>query len=141
MGLDDLPTLAEQQAAWSTQAHPKGPSRLDQRTKDDQQALVDERKFRAEVIRRDGERCRCCGRKVVKVLRLQPDRLEVHHIHGRRGVLRFEPRAALVLCLVCHQKVTGAVNERIVILPTRTFGSEGQRYTDARFSVRFERVA
>lgn len=137
MSLSDLPSLDQR----PRQACPKGKSRLQITADAKPLTLVDEKAFKTEIWRRDAYRCRCCHRKVVKDLKRLPERGEVHHIHGKLGDLRFESRCALLLCLMCHEKVTGRVNERIVILATRTFEIKGQRYTDARYAVRFERVA
>jgi|SRR5262245_6268879 len=139
MSLSDLPTLAEMRAV--PRACPKGKSRLEQTGAEKRLTVIDEKAFRTSVIDRDGAICRCCGRKVVRTLARVPERLEVHHVHGRRGDLRFESRAALVLCLECHEKVTGRVNFRLVIVATKTFQFQGRELTDARRPVRFERAA
>ena len=100
--------------------------------------LVDERAFRTAVRERDRHHCRCCGRRVRYILTLCPERGEIHHIHGKRGDLRFEERAALLLCCQCHQRVTGRVNDRLLIVATKTFRLSGEEYTDARAIVHFE---
>lgn len=65
----------------------------------------------------------------------------MHHIHGKIGDLLFEVRAAMLLCLSCHELVTGRVNERWIIVPTQTFVMHERDYTDATYPVTFERVA
>ena len=119
----------------------KGPSRLMQRTQRRKDAAKQEQAFRRAVIRRDGHRCRWCTRMVVETLSLVANRLEVHHVHGRIGVLRDCPDTALVLCCECHEKVTGRVNERWVIIGTAWIVVDGWQYIDAREDVQFERVA
>lgn len=63
------------------------------------------RAFRAAVWLRDGGRCRHCGRKVLKTMQAVPSRGEVHHIHGRNVAPadRYNPKAAVLLCLLDHQ--------------------------------------
>lgn len=134
-----LPTLAETQA--QPRACQKPETRLEQKVKAKKLTVVDDRVFKKEVWTRDKWLCRCCGRKVIKTLALVPERGEVHHIHGRVGDLRFESRAALLLCKWDHERVTGKVNDKLVILPTRTFRLRDETYTDARFKVTFEKVA
>ena len=137
--LADLPTLAQVRPS---QIGPirKGESRLEQKMAERPLRLVDERAFRTTVRERDRHRCRCCGRKVVYTLTLCPERGEIHHIHGKRGDLRFEDRAALLLCCACHQRVTGKVNDRLLIVWTKTFTIRGEQFTDARAVVHFEPI-
>lgn len=137
--LDRLPTLTDVRR--EHRAVPKGKSRLQDTKAEKTLALVDDKTFRAEVFKRDKGHCRCCGRKVVKTISRVPARAEIHHIHGRRGDLRHEVRAALLLDAECHEKVTGKVNEKLVIVASHTFHIRGQIYTDATFPVKFERVA
>lgn len=119
----------------------KGKSRLQDTKAEKKLALVDDKTFRIDVFTRDKGHCRCCKRKVSKTISRVPDRAEVHHIHGRRGDLRHEPRAAVLLCCECHEKVTGKVNAKLVIVASKTFHIRGQIYTDATFPITFERVA
>lgn len=119
----------------------KGPTRLEKTIEARPLVKVDDKAFKASVWHRDRKRCRWCGRKVEKVLGRVPERGEVHHIHGRGGDLRFEPNTALLLCLLDHERVTGRLNEKWIIVPTQTVTIHGQRYTDARHPVTFKRVA
>lgn len=119
----------------------KGQTRLEAQTAEKKLTLVDEKAFRKTVIARDKHHCRCCLRKVVRTIAHVAERLEVHHIHGRRGDLRFEDRAALLLCLRCHQRVTGKVNDKLKIVPSKTFTTSQGEFTDARAPVTFEKVA
>lgn len=122
-------------------AMPKGKSRLEERVEKKPLTVVDEKAFKATVWKRDRDRCRCCGRKVRKCLERVPERGEVNHIHGRIGDLRFEDRSAILLCCSCHEKVTGRVNEKVVIEATKTFKIRDKEYTDARSPVVFRKVA
>lgn len=137
--LDGLMTMAEAAAKRAGQPILKGKTRLEEHIEKRPLTKVDEKAFKAAVWKRDKERCRCCGRKVQKVLGRVPERGEVHHCHGRTGDLRFEPRSALLLCLTCHERVTGKVNQhRLVIHPTKTFLIGQGRFIDARFTVTFK---
>lgn len=137
---DYLPTLAEVEAMRRGRPISKGKTRLQETVEARPLVRVTEKDFRREVWTRDKHHCRCCGRKVQQILGRVPERGEVHHIHGRTGDLRFESKAALLLCLTCHERVTGRVNDKLIIVPSRTFEMRGQRYTDARYRVRFKEV-
>lgn len=136
----NLPTPEEMYAERKGKPISKGKTRV--------QAVVDERKltkvtdkdFKKEVWTRDKNRCRCCGRKVLKTISRVPERGEVHHIHGRVGDLRFEMRAALLTCLQCHERVTGKVNDKLIIVPSKTFDLKGEKYIDARSPVKFQEM-
>lgn len=121
---------------------PKPKTRVQLRAEAKPLTLVDEKKFRAEVWTRDKSRCRKCGRKVIKSMARVPERGEVHHIHGRVGDLRFDSRAALLLCLLHHEQVTGRVNEhRLTIVATKRFSTSQGTFTDAREPVKFQEAA
>ena len=78
-------------------------------------------------------------RKVIKSLARVPERGEVHHLHGRAGDLRFEPRAAVLVCLRCHERLTGRVNaHRLVVVSSQTFTIRQGTLTDATFPVQFK---
>ncbi len=140
MSLRSLGTLVDAQR--HRRATPKGPTRLQAKMAEKKLTLVDEKTFRGEVHKRDGLYCRCCGRKVIVTIAHVPERREVHHIHGRTGDLRFEVRAAVQICLACHQKVTGRVGQaRLVIVATRTFTTRQGTFTDATYPVLFKEVA
>lgn len=138
MSLSDLPTLADRPG----RAVPKGKTRLEVTAERRPVTKVDEKAFKADVWRRDHGHCRCCLRKVEKILDRVPQRGEVNHIHGRTGDLRFEVRAACLLCLTCHERFTGKVNQhRLTILASQTFTIRQGTFTDATFSVRFQELA
>lgn len=141
MSVRDLPTLADVAAARVGKPLPKGKTRLQTAMDAKPLTKVDEQQFKAEVWRRDRSHCRCCGRKVQKTLGRVPARGEVHHLHGRTGDLRFESRAAVLLCLRCHERVTGRVNQhRVVVVASRTFTTGQGTFTDARYPVTFRAV-
>lgn len=142
MGILDrlsLPTLDDVNRIG--RACPKGPSRLADRKQDDRDAKKAEAAFRREVIKRDGRVCRCCEREVKPSLRLEPRRLEVHHIYGRVGAFRYAVAHALVLCSECHERVTGTVGvSRLFIVQVAAFmvTVDGRSLVDAGKPVRFE---
>lgn len=119
----------------------KGETRVQEITRKRPLVKVTDADFKLIVWKRDKDRCRCCGRKVAKVLTRLPERGEVHHVHGRLGDLRFEPRAALLVCLACHERITGKVNDKLVIVPTKFFELNNEKYTDARAKVTFRKAA
>ncbi len=135
----NLPTLASQRA--QPQACPKGKSRLETTQAEKKLTVVDERAFKAEVLKRDRGRCRMCGRKVLKALARIPERAEVHHLHGRLGDLRFEARAAILVDCQCHEKLTGRVAEKWIAIGSRFWTLNGDKLIDARARVTFQRVA
>ncbi len=135
-----LPTLAEVDASRPV-GLPKGKSRLQEAKAAKPLTVVDERAFRTEVWLRDAGCCRWCGRKVRKDLTRSPQRGEVHHLHGRRGDLRFEAKAAILVCAEDHEKLTGRVNERWITVGSKFWTLKGQELIDARANVTFERVA
>lgn len=135
--LDFLITAEEVDALRAGKPISKGPTRLEKTVQDRKLTTVTEKDFKAEVWKRDKNRCRCCGRKVQKILGRVPERGEVHHVHGRTGDLRFESKCALLLCLTDHERVTGKVNDKLVIVPTKFVEINGEKYTDSRAVVTF----
>jgi hypothetical protein len=140
-----LPTVDQVAAERHAKAEPiaKGKTRLETRTEARPLAKVDEKQFKDDVWARDKHHCRCCGRKVVRgLLTRAPERGEVNHIHGRRGDLRFEVRAALLMCLTCHERFTGRVNaHKLQIVASKTFTTVQGTFTDATFPVTFREAA
>jgi hypothetical protein len=141
---DHLPTLADRPSPDLT----KGKSRLQDTKAEQKRELIDEKRFKAEVWTRDKGCCRKCRRKVVKGIARVPERGEVHHLHGRGGELRFESRAAILLCLDCHEHVTGKVAEKWIVEPATKTGlftvqTKNGPVTciDARKKLKFTRVA
>jgi hypothetical protein len=118
-------------------AQPKGPSRLQTRAKDVRSAAAQGVRFRWAVIARDGARCRCCGRRVHQTIDHVPERAEVHHLHGRLGALRYEPRCAILVCAADHERLTGRVNDRLFVEGTAFWILDGERRIDANQRLRF----
>ncbi len=133
---DGVPTCHEVAADRVGQSFPKGKTRIEAYVDERPILKLNERTFKIAVWARDKYLCRHCERKVIKTVARVPERGEVNHIHGRIGALRFEVRAALLLCLACHERVTGRVNaHRLQIVPTATFTIEQGTFTDATFAV------
>lgn len=147
-GMSDLsslkiPTLADVEAARKGKPILKGPSRLQQTEHARPLTVVTDAAFKRTVRARDKMRCRKCSRKVEVVVARTAKRAEVHHVYGRRGALRHDDRFALLLCLACHEQVTGRVNERwrIVSVPTSTcLIVDGRELIDCRGALAFERI-
>lgn len=121
-------------------ACPKGLSRLQEVKAEQKLTVVDERTFKTEVWTRDAGCCRMCGRKVRKGVGRVPTRGEVHHLHGRRGDLRFESKATILVCLECHEKLTGRVNERWIAVGSAFWTLKGAMLIDARAPITFQRA-
>lgn len=147
MNLDDFDTkiltLAEVEALRRGKPIAKGPTRLEKTIEARPLTKVDEKTFKDGVWTRDKHRCRCCGRKVLRgLLSRVPERGEVNHIHGRTGDLRFEVRAAILMCLLCHERFTGTVNtHKLRIIASQTFQIRQGTFTDATYPVTFEVAA
>lgn len=138
----NIPTMAEVAAMREGKPIDKGKTRLEAKIDARPLTKVDEKAFRASVWHRDRKRCRCCGRKVQQVLGRVPERGEVNHIHGRTGDLRFEVRAAILMCLKCHERFTGKVNaHRLQIIASKTFTIRQGTFTDATYTVYFKELA
>jgi 5-methylcytosine-specific restriction endonuclease McrA len=71
------------------------------------QARRDAKAFRDAVWTRDGSRCRNCS-AVVQRTGEWWERGEVHHLRGRNVAPedKYNPAAACLLCVVCHERVT-----------------------------------
>ena len=137
----NLPTLAEVNA--ERRATPKGaePSRLQVKEAKRKDESKDEARWRAEVWKRDGGKCRWCGREVVKSLELRADRGECHHVSGRVvKAIRWDRRNGLLACATCHERLTGKVAEKHVIESKHTFSVDGIQYINADKPVRFTRI-
>lgn len=140
--LDGLLTMAEVAALRAGKPIPKPQTRLEARIEKKPLKVIDEKEFRRQVWLRDKEHCRCCGRKVQKVLGRVPERGEVNHVHGRVGDLRFEVRAAILMCLKCHERFTGRVNaHRLQIIASKTFTIRQGTFCDATYPVTFKEAA
>jgi hypothetical protein len=135
----NLPTLAELRA--KPVPCPKGESRLQVKAQAIKDESKEERGWKREIWTRDGGKCRWCKRKVVKTLELLPNRGECHHLEPRENrVTRWDRRNGLLTCCSCHERLTGKVNERHVLIPTKFFVVDGVSYGNADYAVRFKRV-
>lgn len=139
---DDLPTLADVQADRIGKSFPKGKTRLEESIAQRPLTKVDEKAFRLAVWKRDLDRCRVCGKKVQKAIARVPLRGEVHHLHGRVGDLRFDDRAAILVCLRDHERLTGKVNaHRLAVFGTHHFTTPQGTFINARFPITFKEIA
>jgi hypothetical protein len=135
-------TAAEVDAMRRGKPIAKGLTRLEHTMEARPLTKIDEKEFKRQVRERDGHHCRCCGRAVLYVLSRVPERGEVNHIHGRTGDLRFEVRAAILMCLKCHERFTGKVAQhRLQIIASKTFTTRQGTFTDATYPVAFKEVA
>jgi len=144
--LSRLPDQQEVDAIRRAHGFQKGKTRVELKAAAKPLTVVDEKKFRGQVWHRDRNRCRCCGRKVIKTLARVPERGEVHHCSGRTGWLRYEANGAILACLRCHERLTGRVSEKWKIEPVEPIwwlstSSDGKRCIDARKNLKFVRVA
>ena len=85
-------------------AQPKPPSRVAAKRLEQRQAA---KAMRDAVWARDSGRCRTCSAVVVRVGEWW-ERGEVHHMRGRNVAPedRYNPLAAVLLCVTCHRQVT-----------------------------------
>jgi hypothetical protein len=102
--------------------------------------------FKAQVWTLDKGLCRMCKRVCEKGGKRRPERGEVHHVEGRAiPAIRYDVRNGILLCAVCHEKVTGRVNEKWVLVTVHVYKLliKGgiQVFKDARKPCTFERVA
>lgn len=141
MNLLNVPDQSEAYALWQKRGFGKGPSRVEVKEAARPLILVDDQAFKKIVRKRDKHHCRMCLRKVVVQLAAIGKRAEVHHVHGRRGAFKFDDRFALLVCLTCHEKLTGKVNEKWIVVGTNFIEIHGVRYIDARQPVTFARAA
>lgn len=138
----NLPTLAEVNARPHAPAKvAPGKSRREENAAEDKADAKAEKKWRKEVIARDGDTCRWCDRKVVDCLDRLPERREIHHVSGKVvKAIRWDRRNGLQLCGTCHDRVTGKVAERFLIHSRHTFSVDGVAYINADKPVRYQRV-
>ncbi len=135
----NLPTVDDVNA--KPRAVPKGPTRLQKIVEARPLTKVDDKAFKDAVWLRDKKRCRCCERKVLRIMGRTPERGEVHHLHGRTGDLRFEADSAVLVCLGCHEKLTGRVAEKWIHIASKTYTTRQGTFTDARAPIKFQRAA
>lgn len=140
--MKNRPTLADRpRGGWEK---PKGEAltRLESKTERRISETSKEKVWRAAVWARDKGCCRWCRRKVVKTISLVPGRAESHHVSGRVvRAIRWLRKNGILLCLECHQKVTGKVAEKWKLVAKKTFVVDGVAYADADHPVTFQRAA
>lgn len=120
---------------------PKGVSRLEQKILRERAEFLQREHWKRAVWDRDEGKCRSCGVRCVKVRELHPRRGECHHVEPRANrATRWNLRNGLLVCAGCHQRITGAVNDKLVIQGDHYFTVGGQRYLDASWPVRFMEV-
>ena len=137
--LDSLPTLGDM----PRRAVQKGvePSRLQTKTAKATDERKDEERWKKAVWKRDECQCRWCRRKVRKCLELAPDRGECHHISGHIvKEIRWDRRKGVLLCAACHERVTGKVAEKHVIVAKHTFTADEIAYINGDKPLQFKRV-
>jgi len=139
--LNKLPTAATVNAIPRARAKGAEPSRLQVKESKAQDEGKLERAWKREVFKRDGGCCRWCKRKVRKCLDLVPERAECHHLAGRVVVaIRWLRANGLLLCRSCHERVTGKVAEKFVIIASKTYTVDGVAYPNGDKKVSFKRI-
>lgn len=134
----DLPSLNGQPG----RPVPKGKTRLEESMQADADEESNGETWRTAVYVRDKYRCRCCGCKVKRSIGREASRATPHHIKRRDNLeTRFDRRNGLTLCLWCHERVTGKVNDRLDVIGTVYFDIDGRSYIDGDHKVTFAKVA
>lgn len=141
MPIEDLPTLAEQQATRRATPKHQLKTRLDRAIANKAARLLDAKQLRAwarAVKERDRWTDRRTGRRVLRTLSLDPDRAEAHHLAGRDDwAVRYDVRNGICLSLATHDAVTRG---QLTIEGTVFFRKGGCRYIDGTFPVTFVRT-
>jgi len=141
MRIDQLRTLAQQQA--TPRATPKNAleTRLDRAIAHKAARLLDQKQLRAwafAVKTRDRWRDRKTGVRLRRCLDLDPLRAEAHHLAGKDDqAVRYDVRNGICLSLATHDAVTRG---QLVIEGTAWFTVRGTRYIDASAPVIFVRT-
>lgn len=109
-----------------------------EKDKDDEAALA---QWRSACRRRDRNRCRVCGRKVVVTLEHTTKRAECHHIEPRANkALRHDRRNGLTVHLGCHELLQ---RRELVIVQDKahlfTLEPNGKHYWNADQPMEFRR--
>lgn len=138
----DLPDAADMpRGGWPDMNKQSSKSRRevnDEKVVDDKR---EEKRWKKELRKRDGDECRWCGRKVVDCLDRLAERREHHHVSGKVVLaIRWDRRNGLTLCGSCHDRVTGKVAERFLIHSRHTFTVDDIAYINADKPLRFKRV-
>ena len=140
MGILDglnLPTLG-QMGRCATPKHQivtRREEHAEKRKADDKQMAA----WRKAVAKRDGDKCRWCRRKVVETLERLPEQAQTHHATPREHrPTRYDVRNGIRLCGTCHDRITGTVGEKAVIVAGKTFEIDGRSYPDMSGPVNFK---
>jgi hypothetical protein len=95
--------------------------------------------WRKGVTKRDGLKCRWCRRKVVETIKAQPNQSQTHHATPREHKpTRYDVRNGIRLCGTCHDRITGTVGEKAIIVASQTFTLNGREYPDMTHAVQFK---
>lgn len=124
-------------------AKPKGaePSRRQVNDAKAADESKEERRWKKELKKRDGDECRWCHRHVIDCLDRVGERRECHHVSGRVvRAIRWDRRNGLTLCGNCHDRVTGKVAEKFLIHSKHVFVVDGVQFINADKPVRYQRV-
>ena len=78
------------------------PSRVEAKREAEREHAANVRKWDAEVDRRDGRRCRCCGRRSDPEATGLLEKGHRHHIVYRSAQGSDEPFNKITLCAFCH---------------------------------------
>lgn len=98
--------------------------------------------WRKAVTKRDGLKCRWCRRKVVETIERLPEQSQTHHATPREHrPTRYDVRNGIRLCGTCHDRITGTVGEKAIIVSSAVFVLEGREYPDMSQPVNFKRIA
>lgn len=122
----------------SHRSFPKPPPRLESRMQAKRDAERAWEACKRAVDVRDQFKCRCCQRKVIKTISVDPARAEHHHLVSRRLLPKeklFSPDVVILVCLECHGKLT-----RYEILVTQTdhrLVIDGRSYPNANADLIF----
>lgn len=137
--LDSLPTKADLDA--QRRAIPKH-EMVTRRDEADKERKLDERKlekWRKGVTKRDGLICRWCRRPVVPTVEHVPEQSNTHHATPREHKpTRYDVRNGIRLCGTCHDRITGTVGEKAIIVASQTFTLNGREYPDMTHAVQFK---
>lgn len=106
---------------------------------------LDERmleKWRKAVTKRDGMICRWCRCIVIATVECQPNQAQTHHATPREHrPTRYDVRNGIRVCGTCHDRLTGTVGEKAILVAERTFVLDGREYPDMSGPVNFKRIA
>lgn len=137
--LSKLPTLAEQGRCATPKAEMKT-----RREENDGARKSDERLLKAwrkAVTKRDGLICRWCRCRVVEILERVPEQSQTHHATPREHrPTRYDVRNGIRLCGTCHDRITGTVGEKAIIIASAVFVLDGREYPDMTKAVQFKRI-